>query len=301
MAELPDNTDARSRADALHADAMAKSAAGDEDAALGLYLEALALDRARPHTFYNVGLIYKYRRDWEKSLRYNLMAVEYRPDHEATNWNAGIAATALRQWRTAREAWARVGMKVEAGDEPLVGDFGNECVRLNGFEDREGVPEVVWVSRLSPVTARINNVPTPEAKFRYGDVVLHDGAPTGSRRDSDGREVSVFNAFELFEPSKFATYDLTIEAPDSHTVEALQTISEDAGMPFEDWTTLRQLCRACSEGREHDQHDHDKPQTAWQAERRVGIASQEPGSVEKALERWCAGAPGRVLTLSGED
>jgi hypothetical protein len=297
---LTDRTDAQSRADALHQDAMAKSDAGDDDAALGLYLEALALDRVRPNTLYNVGLIYKYRREWEKSLRYNLMSIEHRPDHEATNWNAGIAATALRQWRVARDAWIRVGMKLDAGDEPIVGNFGNECVRLNGFEDQDAAVEVVWVSRLSPVTGRINNVPTPEAKFRYGDVVLHDGAPTGSRRDADGREVSVFNAFELFEPSKFATYDVSIEAPDGDAVEALQKISEDAGMPFEDWTTMRQICRACSEGREHEQHDH-APETTWQTERRVGIASRELGSVEKALERWCADSPGRVLTLTGED
>src|SRR5688500_30458 len=104
------------RADELFELAKAKSDAGDEQAALTLYLESLALDRDQPSALYNVGLIYKYRREWKESLRYNRLAAELRPDDEATNWNLGIAATALREWRVAREAWRRAGIKVEEGD-----------------------------------------------------------------------------------------------------------------------------------------------------------------------------------------
>lgn len=298
---MTDKADAPARAEELHQEAMAKSDAGDDDAALALYLEALALDRARPSTLYNVGLIYKYRRDWEKSLRYNLMAVEHRDEHDATNWNAGIAATALKNWRTAREAWRRQGMEMELNDEPIVGNFGRACVRLNGFEDMGTAIETVWVRRLSPVTARINNIPTPDAKFRYGDVVLHDGAPTGERLDSEGRETPVFNVFELFEASEFETYDVTIEVPDNESLEALERASEEAGMPFEDWTTMRQLCKACSEGRPHEQHDHGETSKEWQVERRVGIASKDPDTVTDVLERWCVDGTRRVLSVNGED
>ncbi|HUQ09230.1 MAG TPA: hypothetical protein VM146_02865 [Steroidobacteraceae bacterium] len=297
---MTEETDPGARADALHEAGMAKSDAGDEDGALALYLEALALDRKRPHTLYNVGLIYKYRRDWEKSLRYNLMAAEIRPQHDATNWNAGIAATALRDWRTAREAWRRQAMEIEAGEEPIEGNFGRACVRLNGFEDMGTAIETVWARRLSPVTARINNIPTPAAKFRYGDVVLHDGAPMGERKDADGRVFSVFNVFELFEPSQFETYDVTIEAPDSDALNALDKASEEAGMPFEDWTTMRMLCKACSEGRVHEQHDHEDHSTGWRVERRVGIASKSSESVTEVLERWCAHGARRVVSVDGE-
>jgi tetratricopeptide (TPR) repeat protein len=280
---------------------MARSDAGDDDAALALYLEALALDRARPHTLYNIGLIYKYRRDWQKSLRYNLMAAELRPQHNATNWNTGIAATALKDWRTARDAWRREGMKLDEGDEPIVGNFGHECVRLNGFGDTDAASEVVWARRLSPVTARIDNVPTPEARFRFGDVVLHDGAPVGTRFDADGVEVSVFNAFELFEASPFATWDLTLEVPDAAALEELFKASEEADMSCEDWTSMRMLCKACSEGHAHEQHDHDEKNEEWQVERRVGIASKSADTVNEVLVRWCADSRRRVLSIDGED
>ena len=207
---MSDPTDAQKRAEELHDLGVEKSDAGDDDAALALYLEALALDRARPETLYNAGLIYKYRRDWEHSLRYNRLARELRPDDPATNWNLAIAATGLKDWRSAREVWKRLGMKIEESDEPITGDFGVAPIRLNGFEETGDAVEVVWASRLSPVTARILNIPTPEAKFRYGDVVLHDGAGTCTRKDAEGHERPVFNAFELLEPSDFITFEVHI-------------------------------------------------------------------------------------------
>jgi tetratricopeptide (TPR) repeat protein len=288
---MPELTDAQRRAEELHEEAVKKSDAGEDDAALALYLEALALDRARPVTLYNAGLIYKYRRDWEHSLRYNRLAFELRPFDEATNWNLAIAATGLKDWRSAREVWKRLGLKIEEGDEPITGNFGVTPVRLNGFDGNGAAVEVVWARRLSPVTARILNIPTPEAKFRYGDVVLHDGAGTGTRRDAQGREQPVFNAFELLEPSDFVTFEVHVEAPDEKALESLRQASEAAEVEFEDWSALHMLCRACSEGRAHEQHEHAQPAAAWESSRRIGMAAKDFAPVEAVLERWCADDP----------
>ena len=133
-------------------------------------------------------------------------------------------------------------------------------------------------------------------------MVLHDGAPTGTRLDSDGREVSVFNVFELFEASSFATHEVILEAPDEKAVEALFEICGAADLPFEDWTTMRILCKACSEGRAHEQHDHGEADTEWRIERRVGIGSKDDHLVTELLERWVAGdAARRVISVDGED
>jgi tetratricopeptide (TPR) repeat protein len=56
--------EASRRAEALHRAGMELSDAGDEDAAVERYLKALTLDPDRPSTLYNLGLIYKYRREW---------------------------------------------------------------------------------------------------------------------------------------------------------------------------------------------------------------------------------------------
>jgi hypothetical protein len=275
------------RADELFSAANAKSDAGDEQAALALYLESLALHRKQPSAFYNVGLIYKYRRDWKESLRFNQLAAELRPDDEATNWNIGIAATALREWRVAREAWKRVGLTVDEGDAPIVGKFGYTPVRLNGFDGTDASPEVVWAARLSPVTARVENIPTPLTRFRFGDVVLHDGAATGTRLYAPGDERPVFNVFELFEPSDYITFDAHLIAPDAEAIKRLEAACEAAGVEMEDWTkNMRVLCKACSEGRAHEQHDHSLKNDGWQVERRVGFASKDEAKVGAVLEQW---------------
>jgi tetratricopeptide (TPR) repeat protein len=290
------NQDAAGRADELFNEALAKSDAGDEHAALSLYLESLVLDRNQPRALYNVGLIYKYRREWKESLRYNRLAAELRPDDDATNWNTGIAATALREWRVARQAWRRAGIELEDSDEPIVGKFGYTPVRLNGFDGSDGSTEVVWAHRLSPVTARISNIPTLEARFRYGDVVLHDGAPNGTRFYAPGDERSVFDVFELFEPSEYATYEVSLEARDSETIEALASACEAAGIEFEDWTaSLNLLCKACSEGRAHEQHDHSSQNGEWQLNRRVALAARDLDKVEAVLGQWCAADASRRI------
>ena len=95
--------------DAVFDEAQALSDAGDQDGALAKYLEALELDFNHPVVLYNIGLNYKYRGAWKESFKYNRRASELRPADQATEWNLAIAATALRDWKTARTCVARAG------------------------------------------------------------------------------------------------------------------------------------------------------------------------------------------------
>jgi tetratricopeptide (TPR) repeat protein len=105
------------RAEALHAAGMKSSDAGDDVGAIEHYRQALALDPRRSNTLYNLGLIYKYRRAWGESFDYNQRAAQLQPDDEATQWNLAIAATALCDWRTARDVWHRLNIVTEPGRE----------------------------------------------------------------------------------------------------------------------------------------------------------------------------------------
>ncbi|MCD6061725.1 MAG: Tetratricopeptide 2 repeat protein, partial [Moraxellaceae bacterium] len=241
--------DAKEKAEALHQEAMDLDDAGDTDLALKKYLEALQHDLSRATTHYNIGLIYKYRHQWPESFRYNKQAVELDPDDEAANWNLAIAATALRDWQTARSVWHRLGMPVEEGDTPIAQDFGMTPVRL----DPDGDGEVVWGRRIDPVRVRILSIPM--AGFRHGDIVLHDGAAVG-HRDVDGRRYPVFNVLEPFEASAYSTWEAEVHASQPEDIEALEKICDEFEVAFEDWTTsVQTLCRACSEGTPHDHHD----------------------------------------------
>lgn len=272
---------AADRAEALHQEALGLGDGGETDAALARYLAALELDESRSSTHYNVGLIYKYRREWAQSLRYNRRSVELEPGSEGAQWNLAIAATALRDWRTARSVWHALGLPIAPGEAPIAEDFGTTPVRLNA--DGEG--EVVWARRIDPVRARILSIPFPASGFRHGDVVLHDGAPVGYRL-RDGTEYPVFNVLELFEASAYGTYEAMLRVGKPEDLAELEALCEALQIECEDWTSnVRVLCRQCSEGRPHEQHDHDRADE-WQDRRAVGLAATDETSVRAVLDRW---------------
>jgi tetratricopeptide (TPR) repeat protein len=275
------DTTPQQRADRLHEQAQALE---DDNEALRLYQAALDLDARRPTTFYNIGLIHKYRGAWALSLEFNRRAIELSPDDEAANWNLAIAATAMRDWRAARQAWRRVGIEVDEGDAPIEGDFGMTPVRLNPNDDGE----VVWGQRLDPVRARIDNIPYPSSGFRCGDVVLHDGAPVGER-EWRGKTYSVFNVLELFEPSAHATFEAEVTVASDADRKALTQALLAAGVTHEDWTeSVRVLCKQCSEGTVHEQHDHGLA-ADWQGRRVIGVATDDPKHAKAVLSAWADG------------
>jgi len=271
----------RLRARRLHDKAQRLSGGGCDDGALALYQEALDIDPNRSKSLYNMGLIYKYRGEWEKSLELNQRAYKLDPSDEASRWNMAIAATALRKWRIARKAWKDSGYSLDESDDPVELNCGSTPVRLNAEDNGE----VVWAQRIDPVRAVIQSIPLPESGFRFGDVVLNDGAPVGYRKVKD-REYPVFNVLELFERSSSTTFVVEVIAADASQIEALHAKCNQAGIEMEDWTaSVRSICRKCSEGVPHDHHDDGKS-SEWQTHRRIGMSAEAVDDVTQFIS-WC--------------
>ena len=254
----------------------------DDDAQLAAHHLELAQDPERGETHYNIGLIHKYRGEWQQSLQSSRRAAALMPDDEASHWNMGIAATALRDWAAAREAWRGAGIEIEPGEGPVEARFGIAPVRLN---PNGGTTEVVWGQRIDPVRVLIESVPYPASGFRCGDIVLHDGAPVGERQFG-GRTYPVFNVLELFEASGQSTFEVEVRARDRADLGALCKALDDAGVTNENWTTnIRTLCRQCSEGLPHDHHDNEG-QPGWPDSHLIGISAMDPAPARQICEAW---------------
>jgi tetratricopeptide (TPR) repeat protein len=269
------------RAEKLHEEGQALSNDGREAEAIEKYLEAIACNPQKSETHYNLGLIYKYQGNWEKSFEFNLTANTLNPDDEAARWNLAIAATALRRWDVVRKAWTENGIELTGDSGPINMDFGQTPVRLN--PDDGG--EVVWARRIDPVRARILNIPFRDSGFRHQDVVLHDGAAVG-HRTREGRDYPVFNVLELFERSDFETLlaKVSVKAPED--IETLDEIVASTQSFVEDWTgNVQVLCRQCSEGTPHKHHDREG-QRIWSNERMLGFARHPDDNIENILEQW---------------
>lgn len=238
---------------------------------------------------YMRGLVHKYLRDWPVSLQHNLRAIETADQQdEASRWNAGIAATAIGNWAAAREQWRACGIAIPEGEGPVEADFGVVAVRLNPWS----AGETLFARRIDVVRARLLNVPLPESGYRFGDIVLHDGASTG-QREIDGGTVPVFNVLERLIPSDFRTHTVFVGCDDPADIEILLESTLPGIGHVEDWTrSIVHFCLRCSDGTPH-RHDTAADENGWKPDRNLGIAAQSRASVDRLLDQWRTGGRGR--------
>lgn len=276
--------------DDLHQRAYQAMDEGALDQASQLFGALLASEPDVPHYHYMRGLAHKYLLDWPTSLVHNLQAIALADEpSEAERWNAGIAATGIGDWSEARRQWQACGIRIPEGDGPIEADFGVAVVRLHPWSGGE----TVFVRRIDPVRARVLSVPLPESGHRFGDIVLHDGAATGKRRDGD-RVVHVFNALGRLEPSDFQTFVVFVDAPAPEDIQSLLDACAPGIGYIEDWThSIAFHCLRCSYGAAH--RHPTSPEDGWQTERNLGIAAHSRHSVETLLRDWATAGPGRRI------
>ena len=253
---------------------------GQIEEAIAAYQQAIEADPTWSAPWYNLGLLHKYQLNWEESLRYNQQAVELNPEHEGAWWNLGIAATALGDWKEARRAWQSYGIEIPAGEGPIEMQLGPTPIRLNPDDEAE----VVWCDRIDPARAVIRSIPLSDSGHRYGDIVLHDGAPNGYRK-LDEQEIPVFDELELWQPSEFGTFVITLDNVTDTEMESLQQLLDDHDFVSEEWSTsIQMLCRECSEGRPFsEEHQHEPIQLD---NRHLAVAAMSGDELHAILQQW---------------
>jgi hypothetical protein len=271
--------------------------AEDWDAAAGRFEELVAAARSEdaPRSelagwAFDLALVHKFRRDWPAARRHGLAAAELAPDgpDEPVWWNLGIAATALHDWPTARLAWTRYGVDLPPGDGPVDGAFGHTPVRITTATGTE----VVWCRRVDPARAVVLNVPLPGSGRRCGEVVLHDGVPTGERV-SGGRTYSVFDEIELWAPSDTPVHAVPLRVRQEDDVAALVDLGAADDVVVEAWDSVTPLCAACSAGRvdQDEPHEHDISGGRLEGGRTtVGVAAAREVT-DALLRRWVEADP----------
>jgi len=221
--------------------------AEDWDLAADLLEKAARADPDGPGSaalWFDAALAHKFRRDWPQAyaIGQEAAARAAREQEDPAFWNLGIAATILREWATARDAWAGYGVSLPPGEGEIDDDFGLTAVRIS----TPGGQEVVWAQRICPARARVLSVPFDPAR-RFGEVVVHDGAPNGERV-VDGRRYPVFDELERFAESHLATLSVTVTASAPDDVEALLAAFQERDLGAEVLGSGELLCKCCSEG-----------------------------------------------------
>lgn len=258
--------------------------AEDRSRALRFYKLASWVEPRWSVPWYNLGFQAKYSSQWEDSLRFNRRAVELNAEDRDAWWNMGIAATALHDWSEARRAWKGCGIDLANGDGEVSIPPLTACVRL----DPNGTGEVVWGKRLDPSRIFVLNVPLPESGRRYHDVILNDGAPNGTR-DRNGTSVPVFDELEVWQPSSYSTFQVTLNVPNAEAEEKLVDLCEARQVGLEDWSTIRILCAKCSRGNPGP-HECEAAATD-DGTRRFGFAAKNREDLVSLLIDWASSIP----------
>ncbi|GAA1500787.1 hypothetical protein GCM10009827_007590 [Dactylosporangium maewongense] len=233
--------------------------------------------RAAKAVWFDAALAFKFARDWPRALETGKTAVTFvkRGAEEPAFWNLGTAATVLHDWETARDAWIGYGLAPFAGTGEIDADLGPACIRLADVE------EVVWAVRLCPTRARVINVPFDPSR-RFGEVVVHDGAPSGSRTFGE-MTVPVFDEVALFAPSPTATLSVLVTAG-ADDLSSLAASFAGRKFGFEILASRVDLCACCSRS-SIVQEPRD-----FAGEQQLFLAAPEPDA-QTLLTAWSAEHP----------
>jgi hypothetical protein len=226
--------------------------------------------------WFDAALAYKFLRDWPRAFELGRTAagMAERGVQDPAFWNLGIAATVLREWGVARDAWLGYGIALESGEGEVRENFGTTPIRL----DPDGRAEVVWAQRICPTRAVIRSVPM-HADRRFGDIVLHDGAPNGHRIVGE-HTYAVFDEITVWQPSGIPTWTVTVDADEAGVRDLVEIF---AGREFgaEPASSMKPICACCSTG-EVEQHEP----AAHPAHGQVFYLAAPEQSVFSLLETW---------------
>lgn len=262
------------------------------ETAAELYEELLAICPDAPNSYvwwFNGALAYKFVRNWPKAFELGRQAAARSETgkRDPAFWNLGIAATILNDWGVARAAWEGYGIALPDGDGDgeIDGDFGTACVRL----ETGHAPEVVWVRRICPTRARVLSIPFSDRRF--GEVVVHDGAPNGERI-VDGRRYPVFDELMLHKASGTPTWRVSLSCPAEADIQALVDGFDAEGLPIEPVSGMVLHSRAESEGSVEIDAG-----AARSGEHDVLLAAPDEAAARGLLDAWArSGSGGRAWT-----
>ncbi len=220
-------------------EALAYDRAGDAYNAVKLYkkLVKIAPEWSLPYHF--LSLFYRERNEWKPSLHYSQKAVEYNPE-DKTAWQIlATAATALRRWKIAREAWNELGFAFKKTEKALDLDLGLIPVCINV----KTKPEIVWARQIDPARARIESIPQPASEHRYREEILIDRQPM-AHRTLRGKRLPIYAELERVRLSPYQTYAVILETGSKKHVDILDGLCADADVGFDNWSkATRQFWR----------------------------------------------------------
>lgn len=250
--------------------------------AVKLYKKAIrtALTWSKP--YYYLSLIYRARKEWKPTFHYSQKTVEYNAQNREAWWNLGLAATVLQRWEIAQRAWSvlELGNVVKPELLPIQ-------IVHRGFK------EVVWARQIDLVRVRIESIPHPFSRRRYGEVIMHDRYSIGKLIVKNKR-IDIYREVQALERSFFDTYSVLLHTDKRSDIDVLDKLCLEAELGFDNWTNSNEVQTKPNRKAKAEYYSKNffKPSEEEQTYYVIGIAAKRRKEVLETLEAW------RIITLA---
>ncbi len=136
---------------AYYSAGLAKSRAGDYNAALEYYQKSLALNPTYADTYYNIGNVWFYKGDFDNALKYYLKSVELNPGDASSWYNAGSMNVWKKEYKKAIP-YLKKTIELDPRHHAAFYNLGL-CYGNLGYE-KEGVQMIKEAARLGNDSAQ---------------------------------------------------------------------------------------------------------------------------------------------------
>jgi len=263
----------------LEAEAFRKK--GDAYTAVKLFKKAIRLSPSWSLPYAQLGSLYKDRTDWKTCLYYSNKALLF-DEEEMQAWtNLGLAATALKKWKTARQAWNHLGYEFKETDQSPDFDLGTMALYLNPLTR----PEVVWARRLDPARAVVISIPQPGSGHRYGDIALFDPSSEGTQVAGSQRWPA-YRALQSLKSSPYKTFSVLLLEATPAQVDVLAQLCGQENLGFDNWSASTHLYLPPALRERPEFHLHHLPRDKAPRNILVAMAAKSIRPLQRVLRNW---------------
>ncbi len=259
----------------LYKKALEYDRAGDIYNAVKLYKKVAKSCPQWFRPFERLGLLYKSRQDWKAALYYNKKTVSLNPGNQSAWWNLGIAATAMKRWRIAKNVWTKFGLP-----QPQPSNKGRASVRLAIGRQFE----IVEVRLIDPARAMITSIPFPGADRRYRDIILYDRDIAGFYRNEETK-LPVYEELGLLKRSVYQTASCWLYGASEADLKKLEDLCRQYKMGFEIWSNA-QLSSSRSGAGMPEYHHLEQLNPSGEEAVWVAMAAKSIPRLRSVLDSW---------------
>ncbi|MEM6320614.1 MAG: hypothetical protein AAF960_23295 [Bacteroidota bacterium] len=263
--------------------AVALDRQGDVYTAVKIYKKLIKLAPNWSPPYQYLSSIYKYHNDWKAAFHYGQRAIENGADKPDTWRNFAIAATALKKWKIARNAWNKVGFQLKESKKAPNFDMGLVPVRLR----YDNFQEIVWAKQIGPARAIIESIPDPVSDRNYGDTILIDFKVTGYRIVK-GKKVPVYDELELVKRSHYRTFLVFLHDAQKNEANLLDRLCFNNDLGFDNWSHLNEMQLNKNLRCLPEYYNEDLEFNMEGEELRIAIAAEQASDVEEVMRAWTA-------------